>query len=96
MYLILYDITETPIRTKVVRLLEKEGYERIQFSVFIAPFNPEKNKLWVKLQTLLAQTPSNKIFCLKITTENFYKIKIIGNFEIDLDYMAGNKSSLII
>jgi CRISPR-associated endonuclease Cas2 len=96
MYLILYDITETPIRTKVVRLLEKEGYERLQFSVFIAPFNPEKNKLWYKLQLLLAKTPNNKIYCLRITKENFYKIKIIGNFDLDLTYITGDKSSLII
>ncbi|AMC10202.1 hypothetical protein Lupro_02565 [Lutibacter profundi] len=96
MYLILYDITETPIRTKVAKLLEKEGYERIQFSVFIAPFNPSKNRLWLKLEKLLATTKDNKIFCLKITEENFYKIKTIGKFEIDLDYLSGNKSSLII
>lgn len=96
MYLILYDITETPIRTKVAKMLEIEGYERIQFSVFIAPFNPKKNKLWLKLKLLLAATPTNKIFCLKITKENFYKIKTIGNFDFDLEYMAGDKSSLII
>ena len=96
MYLILYDISETAIRTKIVRLLEKEGYERIQYSVFIAPFNPAKNKLWDKMQVLLAKTPSNKIFCLKIAKENFYKIKTIGNFEFDLDYLSGDKSSLII
>ena len=96
MYLILYDITETPIRSKVVRLLEKEGYERIQYSVFIAPFNPSKNKLWKKLQLLLKETPINKIFCLEIPKENFYKIKTIGNFDFDLEYMTGDKSSLII
>ena len=96
MYLILYDITETPIRTKVAKLLEKEGYERLQFSVFTAPYNPEKNKLWSKLQFLLKDTPNNKIYCIKIGKESFYKMKIIGNFALDLTYLAGEKRSLII
>lgn len=96
MYLILYDISETQIRTKVAKLLIKEGYERIQFSVFVAPFNPYKNKLWQHLHHLLEKTPSNKIFCIKIPKENFYNLKIIGNFDFDLTYLTGDKSSLII
>lgn len=96
MYLLFYDISENNIRTRVVRFLENAGYERIQFSVFIAPFNPEKNNLWHKLELLLKETPNNKIFCLKIPKENFYKIKTIGKFGFDLKYMTGDKSSLII
>ncbi len=96
MYLIFYDISETPLRTKVVKLLIKEGYERLQFSVFVAPFNPKKNKLWEKLQIILAKTPSNKLYCLKFTKENFYRIKIIGKLDADLRYLTGDASSLIL
>ena len=49
-----------------------------------------------KWQLLLKETPTDKIFCLKIPKENFYKIKTIGNFDFDLEYMTGDKSSLII
>lgn len=96
MYLIFYDITENSKRTRVVRFLENAGYERIQFSVFIAPFNPVKDKLWSKLELLLKETPNNKIFCLKIPKENFYNLKTIGKFDFDLAYLTGDKSSLII
>ncbi len=96
MYLIFYDISETPIRTKIAKLLEREGYERLQYSVFTAPYNPHKTKLWNKLQDLLKETPDNKIYCLKIGKKNFYNIKIIGNFALDLTYLTGEKRSLII
>ncbi len=96
MYLLFYDITETTLRTKVVKLLENEGFERLQYSVFVAPYHPHKNKLWQKLQTILALTPYNKLYCLKLTKENFYQIKIIGKLEPDLRYLAGDLSSLII
>jgi len=95
MYLIFYDITETPIRTKVAKLLVTEGYERLQFSVFIAHFNPKYFNIWKKLEQLLANTDGNKLYCLKITRENFYAIKTIGKLGIDLEYLAGDKRSLI-
>lgn len=96
MYLLFYDITETALRTKVAKLLVNEGFERIQYSVFVSPFNPHKDKLWHKLQIILNNTPANKLYCLKLTKENFYHIKIIGNFETDLKYLTGDLSSLII
>ena len=96
MYLILYDITETSIRTKVAKLLEREGFERIQFSVFIAHINPKYFSIWKKLTALLKDTPNNKIYSIKINKENFYNMKIIGNLNHDLEYLSGDKSSLII
>jgi len=96
MYLIFYDISETRIRTKVAKLLVKEGYERLQFSVFTAPYNPYRSNLWDKLHDLLKDTPNNKIYCLKIGKNNFYKMKIIGIFDFDLSYLTGEKRSLII
>lgn len=96
MYLILYDITENKLRTKVSRLLEQEGYERLQYSVFIAPYNPLKNKLWEKLNNILGENTLNKIYCIKITRENFYNVKIIGNLDFKLKYLAGEASSLIL
>ncbi|MFK7786621.1 MAG: CRISPR-associated endonuclease Cas2 [Crocinitomicaceae bacterium] len=96
MYLIIYDITETTIRTKVSKLLERAGFERIQLSVFIGHFNPEHANVWSQLTQLLAETPKNKLFSLKITKENFYSMKIIGDSTIDYDYLTGTKRSLII
>jgi len=96
MYLLFYDIKENNIRTKVSKLLEREAYERIQFSVFIGVTNPKHFSIWKKLNDLLKDTPNNRLYCLRIPRENFYNIKIIGNFGLDLKYLAGDKSSLII
>lgn len=96
MYLILYDITEDSIRNKVSKLLEQEGCERLQFSVFVTHFNPKENKLWFKLNELLNSTPNNKIFCLKISSNSFRRMKIIGDLQLDFDYLTGEKRSLIL
>ncbi|NVK64966.1 MAG: CRISPR-associated endonuclease Cas2 [Flavobacteriales bacterium] len=96
MYLIIYDITETSLRTRVAKLLIREGFERIQLSVFIGHFSPEENNVWSKLASLMKETPNNKIFYLRISTESFYAMKIIGNFQPDFDYLSGKKRSLIV
>lgn len=94
MYLIFYDISETRLRTKVSKLLKQRGYERIQFSVFTGPFNPEHFGLWQKIEKLLKNYPTEKVYCLKMSKENFKNMRIIGTFEQDIDYLCGNKSSL--
>lgn len=94
MYLIFYDISETKLRTKVSKLLKQRGYERLQFSVFTGPFHPEYFGLWQKIETLLKNTPNEKVYCLKISKDNFKNMRIIGTFEEDIDYLCGNKSSL--
>ncbi|SFS79448.1 CRISPR-associated endonuclease Cas2 [Lutibacter maritimus] len=96
MYLLFYDITENNLRTKISKLLIETGYERLQLSVFVAPYNPLNNKVWQKIKMLLINTPTNKVYCIKLTNESFYNIKIIGNLEIDLKYLAGDLSSLIV
>lgn len=96
MYLLFYDITENSIRTRVAKLLEKEGFERLQFSVFIGTTNPKHFDIWKNLAQFIKSTPHNKIYYLRISKENFYNIKTIGNFDQDLKFLAGDRSSLIL
>lgn len=96
MYLIGYDITNDKIRTKVAQKLSQHGYERIQYSVFAGHFHPEELKLWASLENLLQDYPNESIFCVKISTESFENMRIIGNFGFDIRYLCGKKSSLII
>ncbi|GAA3657830.1 CRISPR-associated endonuclease Cas2 [Flavivirga jejuensis] len=95
MYLIIYDITENSLRTKVSNLLIQEGYERLQFSVFTGYFNPQKNKVWQQLTKWMA-TSDNSIICIKIRSKNFLSMQILGRFTIDLNDLAGNKITKII
>lgn len=94
-YLILYDITSTSLRTKVSKLLEKEGAERIQFSIFVTHFNPYNSGLWKKLKTIL-KDKNEKLFIIPILKRNFYNTKIIGTLDKDMEYLTGDLNSLTI
>lgn len=94
-YLLLYDISTNSIRTKIAKMLIAEGFERLQFSVYTSLEDPFKNKvLWVNLQQLMAKEPTAKLYVINLTKNNLKNMKIIGNFEQDLDYLTGNKRSL--
>ncbi len=95
-YLIFYDISQNKLRTQAAKLLEREGYERIQFSVFMGTQNPEKNRVWQKLRLAFKEQTNEKIFCIKLNKQNFYSMKIIGTFETDLAFLCGDKSSLTL
>ncbi len=94
MYLIFYDISDDRLRVRVNRLLKKAGYEALQYSVFASNFSPDKFGLWQKIECLLAKTPAEKVFCLKISKENFKNIRLIGKLDEDINYICGDKSSL--
>lgn len=95
MYLIFYDISNNKLRTKVAKTLIERGYERLQYSVYVGSFYPEHFGMWEKLKKLLSNTPQEQLYYLKLSEENFRNLKIIGNFEQDMDYLCGQKSSLI-
>lgn len=95
-YLIMYDITDNNLRTKIAKKLIKEGAERIQFSVFVTHIDPLKNNLYKQMSNLLINDAEAKLFIIPVLKRNFYRTKIIGKFEEEVAYLAGDKSSLII
>ena len=96
MYLIIYDISETKLRTKVSKLLINEGYDRLQYSVFCGCFNPKKNSVWKKLNTFVKDKELSNIICIKISENNFFNLKSIGKFNHDLTYLIGKQKTIII
>lgn len=96
MYLIFYDIALDRLRNKISKLLVEQGYERLQYSVFIGPYDPKNNKVWKTAQAWLQDAPNEKLYCLKISKQNFYNIKTIGTLAFDLEYLTGEQRSLII
>lgn len=96
-YLVLYDISTDSIRTKVAKLLLVEGFERLQFSVFSGLENPYKNSvLWQKLKKIMQPDPKAKLYVINLTKNNVKNMKIIGEFNLDLEYLIGEKRSLIL
>jgi CRISPR-associated endonuclease Cas2 len=98
LYLVFYDVTANPLRLKIAKLLEQSGFERIQYSVFCGLHHPANDaKMWQKIQALLAagDEPGDKVYVLTISKKSFRNMKIAGIFEQDMDYLLGEKLTLI-
>lgn len=96
-YIVFYDISSTPVRTRVAKLLMSAGYERIQLSVYLGIKNPKKDKmLWPRLVVLLAQQENAKVYSIAISKQSFRAMAQIGSFDLDIPYLLGESRSLII
>jgi CRISPR-associated endonuclease Cas2 len=98
-YLVFYDISADTARSKIAGLLEQNGFERLQYSVFCGLHHPAGDeKLWQQMKALLtgAEDSSDKIYVLAISKKNFRNMKIAGIFNHDMDYLLGEKLTLII
>ena len=96
-YLLLYDISDDKIRTKVSKILVEEGYERIQFSVFIGNRDPKQVLgLWNRIKLIMSKEEDAKLYVFKLNENNFKNMDIIGKFDYDFDYILGEKKSLLI
>ena len=93
MYLISYDIQETKIRTKVAKLLEKAGMERIQYSVFLGDLTmTKKQKLTYMISVLIAQ---DSVIFIPLHNDVLSEIEEIGE-KLDWEYLKGVKKIMII
>jgi len=97
LYLIIYDISSTPIRTKVAKILIREGYERLQLSVYLGLINPSVlPNVWQQLKHLLKNEEEAKFYVFPIPKSSIKNIKNIGKLEFDTAYMTGEKNSYFI
>jgi len=96
-YLVFYDISTDRLRNQVVKVLERSGYERLQFSVFTGLENPAKNiYLWQKIVKILTEETEAKLFVLPVYQKQFVTMEGIGKETVDLKYLAGLKRSLTL
>ena len=64
--------------------------------MYAAIENPAQNLLmWNELTALLKEEQTAKLYVIPVLKKNFKRIKIIGTFGYDLDYLIGEKRSLI-
>ncbi|MDP2722178.1 MAG: CRISPR-associated endonuclease Cas2 [Bacteroidales bacterium] len=94
-YLLFYDISSNRLRNKIAKLLISNGFERLQLSVFTGLANPIMNKyLWQMILKILEAEPDSKLFVLPVMKSHFCTMQGIGVEELDLEYLAGVRSSL--
>ena len=95
LYMIIYDITNDAIRTKIADKLIEASYERLQLSVYIGLENPKKKKfLWDKLNDLLADEPEGKFYIFPIPKSSLTQMMNIGKNTLDIAYLTGDKDTL--
>ncbi|UAM97252.1 CRISPR-associated endonuclease Cas2 [Polaribacter litorisediminis] len=94
---IIYDISDSKIRTYVSTYLERNGLVRVQLSVF---FGNIKRELYQKIQQTLKEindmyTNKDSIFIIPIGEDILNKTTIIGE-NIDFDIIVHHKATLFI
>jgi len=95
MFLIMYDISDGKIRNKVYKKLISEGYEAIQYSVFCGLRNPKDiDDMWKLLNNWIDKDESGNILVVSIPKYKFKTIYILGNSNLDIDYIVADKQSL--
>jgi CRISPR-associated endonuclease Cas2 len=96
-YLVCYDISIDKVRNKVAKSLVAEGFERLQLSVFAGLFNPRsKPDLWLQLQTWLAEDKQSKFYVIACTKNQLREMDVLGEYNLDLPYLLGEKSVIFI
>lgn len=96
--LVSYDIENDKVRTKTAKVLLREGFERIQFSVFVGEVDQLQ---WKDIWDKIGQYTSGKlgqgdqICSFIIGPEQFRKLQILGDAP-DIDYIMGEKIVLYL
>jgi CRISPR-associated protein Cas2 len=97
LYLIIYDITNNAIRAKIAKTLMAEGYERLQYSVYLGLDNPKYNLSMInQFQKLLQAEPDAKFYIFPIPKSSIRQMQFIGKNFIDINYITGDCKSLLI
>lgn len=79
--IIYYDISEAAARTRVHDYLEAQGFDRIQYSVFIGEIDPHRwQKVWAHLVAVHCKhcQETDKIYSHVIERDHFRKMAILG------------------
>lgn len=79
LYWVMYDITETKIRNKVIKVLKDKGLYRVQKSIFLGKLNKnQKDELKIIVEQCYNEG-TDSIYIFPTTTEYLYETDIIGS-----------------
>lgn len=96
--IIYYDIAPDKARAKVHDYLEAQGFERIQYSVFVGVVDQHRwQKVWARLSSLHARycTDADKMYSHLIDPGHFEKMTILGHGP-DTDWILQRQEVLFI
>ncbi len=94
--MVIYDISDDKVRTRVSKELVKAGYTRIQYSVFVGKKRKSQFiQLWDTLKNLCGNKADQKLYAWDIPDD------LLGNYysnqeEVNWDLILGKLHTLII
>ena len=99
-YLVSYDISKDSLRTRIGNRLIADGLDRIQYSVYIGVLKEEIKKellKWLKNELALkGNQKTDTIIFIPLLSRQVQEAEVIGKNNYDLDYLSGQKKSLIL
>lgn len=99
-YLAMYDITHDRTLQKVAKKLQQNGFERVNYSVWLGWVNPlQAGNLKKELQTLLRseQAKGSILYVVPLTPATLGKMRnITGHKPAELDYWLGKTQNLFL
>lgn len=96
LYLATYDIERNSLRSKLAKLLEKSGLERVQFSVFVGPLTKaQRAALQKKVEKLFENQENANFMLLLVEQRAFFEGAHVGDKPLDWSYLKGEKDVLI-
>ena len=97
-FIVMYDITDGRTLQKVAREMEKHGYERINYSVWIGMKDPAKEPVFKEKICGLLKKPEaegSKVFVLPVTYASLAAMRTIqGKKPENLDYWLMERKTM--
>lgn len=79
LYWVMYDISNTKIRNKVVKICKDKGLYRVQKSIFLGELNKnQKDEIKVYMEMLIEEE-TDSIYIFPTSVDYIYDTDIIGN-----------------
>jgi CRISPR-associated endonuclease Cas2 len=98
--LLMYDITHGSTLQKVARLLQQNGYERINYSVWLGWGELKEMPVLKKELQILLQQPKaegSRLYTMPLKAHTLMAMRsITGHKPPELDYWAGERKNLFL
>jgi CRISPR-associated protein Cas2 len=92
LYLVTYDIQDNKLRTKIAKVLVKNGLERIQYSVFMGDLTDTvKNFILDKVKILIGGATEYSVLFIPLHKDMLFDITEISEHNLDWEYLKGEK-----
>ncbi len=97
LYLVCYDVENNKIRTKIAKLLEKQGLTRVQLSVFVGLLSDlDKNIILEKIEQILDKKNQYSFILLPLHQDMLGTLTEFSTNPLDWEYLNGTKLCMVI